>query len=224
MNRLVSKKISGMSVIYGSISYFILSHISMYFYPGGTPWDPSKIGYTYWENFLSDLGETIAKNGEPNLYSMILSNSAIIVFGISICIFYFNYSTFICKKKWVGWITSGSGILSGGGLILLGITPSNTFKSFQLFGVYLWALGLFCVLLITVIYKNDEYSNYLLSFTTLLLIFIGYHIFQGLTGVRGIPITIVQKIVFNLNVIWYLLMGSILIKNEETYKVKQVSI
>jgi hypothetical membrane protein len=142
----------------------------MYFYPGGTPWDPSKIGYTYWENFLSDLGETIAKNGEPNLYSMILSNSAIIVFGISICIFYFNYSTFICKKKWVGWITSGSGILSGGGLILLGITPSNTFKSFHLFGVYLWALGLFCVLLITVIYKNDEYSNYLLSFTTLLLI------------------------------------------------------
>ena len=35
-------------------------------YPGGTPLDRATAGYSFAANFLSDLGMTVAHNGESN--------------------------------------------------------------------------------------------------------------------------------------------------------------
>lgn len=39
---------------------------SMFLYPGGTGLDASTAGYSLWQNFLSDLGMTVAHNGQTN--------------------------------------------------------------------------------------------------------------------------------------------------------------
>ncbi|MBL7014259.1 MAG: hypothetical protein ISR83_07545 [Candidatus Marinimicrobia bacterium] len=209
MTLIPTKRFSGLAAIYGSVIYFIMSHISILFYAGGTPWDKTKSGYHYWENFLSDLGETVAKNGEPNLSSMILMNSSIIIFGLSLIIFYLNYSSFT-NIKWIGLMAAGFGIFSSIGLIMVGGAPSNTLKAIHLFGVYMWALGLLIAIILTLCSNNHIMPKWLTVFSSILMALLAYHMYQGITNVRGLPITIVQKIVFNLNVFWYMAMGWVL--------------
>ena len=40
------------------IQYFVLIHTAMLFYPGGTRLDPNIQGYSFFSNFISDLGLT----------------------------------------------------------------------------------------------------------------------------------------------------------------------
>jgi len=44
----------------------VLAIVSMLLYPGGTTLDPSPRGYSRWQNFLSDLGMTVAYDHRPN--------------------------------------------------------------------------------------------------------------------------------------------------------------
>ena len=78
---------------YFGISIFsLLCLISMVLYPGGTIIDSSTVGYLFLYNFLSNLGEWTAKNGEPNFYSAILFNISMIVLAVSYSVFYYNLS------------------------------------------------------------------------------------------------------------------------------------
>ena len=69
--------------ILGVIQFVILSTIAMASYPGGTPWDPTAVGYTFWQNALSDLGRTVAYNGQGNPIASPLFNSALFLLGLS---------------------------------------------------------------------------------------------------------------------------------------------
>jgi len=44
----------------------VLTGIAMLVYPGGTALDPSSRGYSFFQNFFSDLGSTVAYDGRPN--------------------------------------------------------------------------------------------------------------------------------------------------------------
>ena len=44
----------------------------MIYYPGGTIIDSTTVGYLFFYNFFSNLGEWTAKNGEPNFLSAYL--------------------------------------------------------------------------------------------------------------------------------------------------------
>nr|MDO8119047.1 hypothetical protein [Candidatus Sigynarchaeota archaeon] len=60
------KRISTIGLIAGGIQFLILSSISMLTYPGGTKYDPTTIGYLFWNNMFSDLGRIVAHNGVIN--------------------------------------------------------------------------------------------------------------------------------------------------------------
>ncbi|MBZ5497688.1 MAG: hypothetical protein LAP85_14900 [Acidobacteriia bacterium] len=51
----------------------VLGGLAMLLYPGGTRRDPSTIGYRFFQNFLSDLGNTVAFSGQSNRVSSILA-------------------------------------------------------------------------------------------------------------------------------------------------------
>ena len=65
--------------------------LAFYFYPGGTIIDPSTEGYLFFYNFLSNLGEWVAKNGEDNIISAYLFNSSMLILAISYGLFYFMF-------------------------------------------------------------------------------------------------------------------------------------
>ena len=84
-------KINGISQGYIGILLFVaLSGTAMVFYPGGTLHDNTTIGYQFFYNYFSNLGEWTARNGEPNTISAYLFNSALIILAVSYFTFYFN--------------------------------------------------------------------------------------------------------------------------------------
>ena len=53
-------------------------------YPGGTFQDHSTRGYSFFENFLSDLGMTVAHNGDPNRLGAVLFVLALLLLVVGL--------------------------------------------------------------------------------------------------------------------------------------------
>jgi hypothetical membrane protein len=51
----------------------VLGGLAMLLYPGGTRRDPLTVGYRFFQNFLSDLGNTVTFSGQSNRVSSILA-------------------------------------------------------------------------------------------------------------------------------------------------------
>ena len=62
----------------------VLAIIAALRYPGGTFNDHSTRGYSFTENFLSDLGATVAHNGEPNRFGAVLFVVALLLLVVGI--------------------------------------------------------------------------------------------------------------------------------------------
>ena len=99
---------------WGIGGFILLNFFSMIFYPGGTLIDKDTDGYLFFYNFLSNLGERTARNGDDNFISSILFNSSLILVSISFLIFYSKYFQFFKKeKKSYNFINSNSDFVIG---------------------------------------------------------------------------------------------------------------
>lgn len=88
MIKNIHMKISGYAGIIGAIQFIIIPIIAMFFYGGGTAWDPAAEGYTFWQNFFSDLGRTFAYNSVENAISSLLFNGSLGLFGVALVLLY----------------------------------------------------------------------------------------------------------------------------------------
>lgn len=62
----------------------VLAIVAMFRYPGGTAVDHSTRGYSFFENFLSDLGMTVAHNGEANRLGASLFTVALLLLVVGL--------------------------------------------------------------------------------------------------------------------------------------------
>nr|MDO8118157.1 hypothetical protein [Candidatus Sigynarchaeota archaeon] len=85
------KRISTIGLIAGGIQFLILSSIAMLAYPGGTKYDPTTVGYLFWNNMFSDLGRTVAHNGMINSIASPLYISAMWILGVLFIPFYIAF-------------------------------------------------------------------------------------------------------------------------------------
>ena len=130
----------------GCILYVILIFLAMVFYPGGTPTNPNTQGYTFWENWLSDLGLIESHSGENNIVSMILFTSALTIWGLSLIPFFLALrSLFVDGKVEKAFSTIGSilGVIAGIGLIGIAYTPADILGLLHITFVYIAYLSLF---------------------------------------------------------------------------------
>jgi hypothetical membrane protein len=89
-NWLISRASSILAL--GGIQYLVLSTIAMVLYPGGTKYDPSTTGYSFWNNMLSDMGRTVAHNGVPNAASCALFITTMWILAATFVPFYISLS------------------------------------------------------------------------------------------------------------------------------------
>ena len=114
-------------------------------YPGGTLHDPSRRGYSLVENFLSDLGMTIAYDGRPNGAGAILFvlGLCVVVLGLGRALLEFVrlYATSPSARPYA-LAASIVGLLVSSSFIGVGFTPENrvldlhvqfTFFAFRVF-------------------------------------------------------------------------------------------
>ena len=79
--------------------YVILSSIAMAFYAGGTYIDPNTQGYSFWSNFLSDLGRTRGYSGKLNTVSCVLFTIMYTTLGFLLIPFFIVLPQFFNENK-----------------------------------------------------------------------------------------------------------------------------
>ena len=189
----------------GCIEFVLFSTIAMFFYGGGTSWDKSAEGYTFWHNVLSDLGRTISYSGVPNTVSSPMFNVALSFFGICIIVIYLSMGKIYLRPYWLMLTIIIGGIISGTGIIIIGLAPDDILSNYHMLGVWMWALPLFAVLLLFIINALiNRIYEILLFITSILAIALFIHISQGVTGMWAPIVAATQKIVVYLNITWYL--------------------
>ena len=167
---------------YGISIFSLLCLISMILYPGGTIIDSSTVGYLFFYNFLSNLGEWTAKNGDPNFYSAILFNISMIVLAVSYSVFYYNFLMIVIKKSKNAilkllLISSISISLIGFVCVALFSSDPETFELHILFvKIGFYSLFFHCLIQTIFIKSIDEFSNILynvsLVFSVILFLFV----------------------------------------------------
>ena len=163
-------------MIFGSIQFVVLTFIAMLFYPGGTHNNSNSKGYSFFQNFFSDLGLTIAFSGKANIVSYVLFTITLTILGVSI-IFYFSAMPFFFKDKnfesYLSIIGSLIAIITGISLIGIAFTPYDIYFSVHVFFGRIMLISLFLASLIysLIIFLNIEYpKKYALTFFTLSII------------------------------------------------------
>jgi len=126
-------------VVLIGLLFYLLITLSMLLYPGGTKADPTTQGYSFFTNFLSDLGQTVSLSGQPNIPSMVLFCIAMVLAGIATVLFslaftqLFTLSSFTISLSRLGAL---SGLIAGICLIGVGIVPENVASGLHNFCIY----------------------------------------------------------------------------------------
>ena len=139
--------------IFGCIVYVILTVLAMVFYPGGTYNNPNSLGYSFGENWLSDLGMTKALSGKDNRASMILYNMALIIWGVSLIPFFLALRSLFTEseiEKKLSTIGSLLGVIAAIGLIGIGLTPIDILYGPHMISAY---IGYSAILYLGIIYS-----------------------------------------------------------------------
>ena len=122
----------------GTIQFVIITTIAMLLYTGGTYQNPSRPGYSFWENFFSDLGLTMAHSGQVNTISWFLFTCTAIIIGFCMILFGLTWiSLFQAQRNIYSLSVLGSItlIISGIGFIGVALPPADLFLEPHIFFV-----------------------------------------------------------------------------------------
>jgi hypothetical protein len=207
MNKNNHLKISGYAGVIGSVQFIILPIIAMFFYGGGTAWDNTTEGYTFWQNFLSDLGRTVSYSGVENTMSSPLFNFSLGLFGITLILLY--SASFRLFSTILGCLITIAGIISGTGMFIIALAPDNILPDLHMQGVWMWALALLAAVVLVIFhdYHSKERDKHFFILSVVMAAGVAYHISQGFADVRGPLVVATQKIVVYLNCVWYLFLS-----------------
>jgi hypothetical protein len=114
--------------IFGCVQYIVLTVLGMLFYPGGTYTDESTTGYSFFENYFSDIGRTVSHSNDPNTLGWLLFTIAMFVGGLAICAFFLAFYNFFQgtpRTKNVTLIGTIFGILAAIGFMGIGFVPAD---------------------------------------------------------------------------------------------------
>jgi hypothetical protein len=113
-------------VLLAVAQFIVIQGIAMTQYPGGHEWDKQAPGYSFWFNTLSDLGKTVAYNSRPNPVSRLSRTSATALL-LSIGLLWLVLPRLFPRRKRLGLLVRVFGMLSLGGMIGLGFTPTDKY-------------------------------------------------------------------------------------------------
>ncbi|MFX1399475.1 MAG: hypothetical protein ACFFAS_20815 [Promethearchaeota archaeon] len=208
------------------IQFLILTTIAMFFYPGGNIINPNAKGYSFFENFISDLGRTKSISGKSNIISLILYTTAGVSFSISLIPFvlalryYFKNNV---KTIVIANLIRILGIISAIFMLVGYLTPWDIYGSTHvLCGLIFTATGMITLLLYAIaILFNEQYSNrmamillFVFSFTVINLLIITF-LKYNVNSIESLVFQVtMQKFTMYSFIISFLIQGFYMLKLE----------
>ena len=160
--------------------FIILNIAAMLLYPGSTYRDNLTSGYSFTENFLSDLGRTLTFSKEINFLSAQFFNMSLILAGAVFTMFYLHVRKVFNEgnQRTLAFIGSFFGILGGLSLAGIGLTPADLFLDLHIICAnwlfrFMFAASLFYSI---VIFRHptlkNKYAAGYMVFTVSILLYI----------------------------------------------------
>lgn len=223
------RELSFLLVITGIIQYLILTTIAMFFYTGGNIVNPNTPTYSFFINFISDLGRIKSISGKSNIISLILYTIAGVFFSISLILFVITLRDLFKddpKIKKISNFIMILGIISGIFMLVGYLTPWDVYGSIHvLCGLIFTATGVVTILLyaIAIIFK-EQYSNrmalillFVFSFAFINLLIITFLKYNANSIESLVFQVILQKLTMYSFIICFLIQGFYLLKLERIY-------
>jgi hypothetical protein len=111
----------------GALAFAVLEAAAMALYPGGTWWDRSARGVSFWRNFLCDLEWTVALNGEPNVTGARLAEAAMLAMVVGLAAFWWIVPGMFPRHRRTGAAVRALGLASIAGSVAVVLMPSDRF-------------------------------------------------------------------------------------------------
>ena len=155
--------------------FVLLTILAMFFYPGGTFTDFNSHGYSFFQNFFSELGMVRTHNGNPKSISLILFLIAMFLSGSGMMAFFAAFPQFFQKtraNRTLSLVGSALGIISGVCFIGVAAVPADVdmelHKDFVLWAFRLFPVAVLCYTI--VLFRQKTYPR---QYAWELVIFLG---------------------------------------------------
>ena len=167
-------------VIIGCSLFVLLTIIAMLAYSGGTFTDPATRGYSFFENFFSELGMVHTHAGGRNTVSLVLFLVSMFLAGTGTMAFFAAFQQFFQATRTTRILSlTGStlGILSG--ICFLGVAAAPADVNMSLHSDFvIWAFRLFpaavlCYIIVMILEKHYP-RFYMWELIVFLVLLIGY--------------------------------------------------
>jgi hypothetical protein len=118
------------SVLVATVASFIgLISAAMIAYPGGTAWDATTRGNSFWLNYLCDLERRVALDGRPNATGSLLAQAALLILALGLVLFWWRLPHMFPARVRLGRAVRALGSLALGGTAAVALLPSDRFPS-----------------------------------------------------------------------------------------------
>lgn len=189
----------------GLSQFLVAVPIAMQQYAGGSLHDTDSHGYSWANNWLSDLGRNQAWNGEQNAGSAMLFNSSIIGFGFSLAVFFVASIRAREEISVVDLANAAAGVLAASGLIGIGLTPFDRFHKLHIACLLLWCIPMVLVAIISSVQtlRSGSILAVLLTQASVVLV-VGMVVYAMSSTTSGVMT--MQKIVVLISLAWFALL------------------
>ncbi|TDS16873.1 hypothetical protein DFQ03_1361 [Maribacter caenipelagi] len=179
------------------IGFFIIFYvIAAKKYPGGSWIDPDLNRFSFWHNYLCDLLDLNAINGETNkarLYAII----ALSLLCTSILLLWTLLPKLFKRKNNIQKLMGGSGYLSLFSILFLVLDYHDIVV--RIAGIFGLVAFITCCI---ELYKTSYKKLFLLGVVCIIIFLSNYYIYE--TGIIIHILPVVQKITFALFIVWFI--------------------
>ena len=187
------------------IQFAVVAPKAMQHYPGGTVLNSRTLGYSWNENWLSDLGRDRAWNGQENHASARMFNGSTIVLGIGMVIFFFVANRAFEEITALRMVGQCCGVLAGIGLVGIGVTPFDRHEPAHINALLLWVIpmGIYAVIFAIDCWNSGGFGSWVLPSACTALVF-GIAMYALSTATS--EVIRMQKLVALLSIAWFLII------------------
>ncbi|MGB5361168.1 hypothetical protein [Eudoraea sp.] len=174
---------------------YILAAIN---YPGGSWIETDQEGFNFWNNYLCDLLDRNAINGELNSARFLARGSLGVLCLSLVLLWYYLPGLFSNKSKnvVVMWL---AGILAL--VITMTLTSGTHDITVRIAGFFAVIAFISCFV---ELYKANYFSLLFLGLACLLVFLVNYYIYETGTFIRSLPV--IQKVTFICFILWFALL------------------
>lgn len=194
----------------GMVLFVILYLIAATIYPGGSWKFPEATGFSFWNNYLCDLLDYYAINGQLNDARYVARTALGFLCAGLLLLWWYLPSFFPAGhiSRTIMWI---SGILAlGTTLFLSSGTHDTTVRIAGFFGLIAF-MSLFIEL-----YRIGLYRLFFFGLFCLIIFLVNYYIYETGSFIKGLPI--IQKITFISFICWFTILNLAMIKKRRNSK------